>query len=363
MATATFEAREDSGSANNPSINLTSSVYSITFSTDLNDDGNETNDGGDLLLDKNGGAIDDDTVVYINGEPYSFSVDLTGTLPTTKNNGAQQVPDDLEGKQVTVIIVHGFDSNGDGIADGDLRLMFLNDGSGTGRMASFGNGAIDIQNVNTNPPPIPICFLRGTLIATPKGEVPVETLKAGDEVLTASGATATVRFAAARELTLMDLLLNPDMRPVCIPQGAMGEGLPRADLWVSPQHRVLVRGWEPEMLFGQDEVLVAAKHLKFAPTLRRPARPETVEYFHLMLDRHDIVLSNGIETESLFPGDTAIASLTEDARAEMARVFPEYAGDWTLYGPTARRTLSAREAEALWTKMAPLGAGEVKAVA
>ncbi|MDW4550231.1 Hint domain-containing protein [Defluviimonas sp. D31] len=356
VTSATFWARADSITANNSTLNpIKSSGGSGAFpATQIYFESGTlgTNTTGDLNLENGSGGFDPDTTVWIGGVEYRFQYDLTGTLP---NNS--QVPAALAGKEVIQITVLDYPSSG-----GKTELFFVTDGSGTQTlMNQIGNGAIPLQSVTTTPNPV--CFLRGTLIATPKGEVPVETLKAGDEVLTTSGATATVRFAAARELTLMDLLLNPDMRPVCIPQGAMGEGLPRADLWVSPQHRVLVRGWEPEMLFGQDEVLVAAKHLKFAPTLRRPARPETVEYFHLMLDRHDIVLSNGIETESLFPGDTAIASLTEDARAEMARVFPEYAGDWTLYGPTARRTLSAREAEALWTKMAPLGAGEVKAVA
>ncbi|MCU9848506.1 Hint domain-containing protein [Defluviimonas sp. WL0024] len=356
MATSdTYWARGDSATAANASINIRNlgqqpAVQLYFESGTLGDDTT-----GDLVLDDTApGVVDPDTTVWINGTEYNFIYELSGTW----RNNSGTVPDQFEGDPVYVITVIGAGPGGS-----NLRLWFMPDATVTkAEIEAFGNGAESIDNFSTNPPP-PVCFLRGTLISAPKGEVPVEELRAGDEVLTASGATATVRFAAARELTLMELLLNPDMRPVCIPQGAMGEGLPRADLWVSPQHRVLVRGWEPEMLFGQDEVLVAAKHLKFAPTLRRPARPETVEYFHLMLDSHDIVLSNGIETESLFPGDTAIASLTEDGRAEMARVFPDYAGDWTLYGPTARRTLTAREAEALWTKMAPLGAGEVKAVA
>ncbi|MCW3780510.1 Hint domain-containing protein [Defluviimonas salinarum] len=356
VTSATFWARSDSITANNATLNpIKSSGGAGAFpATEIYFESGTigTNTTGDLTLENGSGGFDPDTTVWIGGVEYQFQYDLTGTLPSNS-----QVPAALVGKEVSVITVLNYPTSGV-----NTELFFVTDGSGTQTlMNDIGNGAIPLTGVTTTPNPV--CFLRGTLIATPKGEVPVEALKAGDEVLTASGATATVRFAAARELTLMELLLNPDMRPVCIPQGAMGEGLPRADLWVSPQHRVLVRGWEPEMLFGQDEVLVAAKHLKFAPTLRRPARPETVEYFHLMLDSHDIVLSNGIETESLFPGDTAIASLTEDGRAEMARVFPDYAGDWTLYGPTARRTLTAREAEALWTKMAPLGAGEVKAVA
>ncbi|MCV2864148.1 Hint domain-containing protein [Defluviimonas sp. WL0075] len=301
---------------------------------------------------------DPDTTVWVDTdgdgiyEEYQFIYELSGVLPTGNN----KVPDAYEGDQVIVITVIGAGPGGT-----DIRLFFLPDGTVDQTIIdSFGQGAVPLTTFTTDPPP-PVCFLRGMLIATPSGEVPVETLDAGDEVLTAFGAVAKVRFVASRELSDAELFFRPEMRPVCIPTGAMGEGLPKADLWVSPQHRVLVRGWEAEMLFGEPEVLLAAKHLKIAAP--RPAMPETVEYFHLMLDQHDIVLSNGIETESLFPGDTAIASLTEEARAGMERAFPEFAGDWAFYGPTARRALTAKEAEALWAKMAPLGAEAVRDVA
>ncbi|MEZ5759606.1 MAG: Hint domain-containing protein [Paracoccaceae bacterium] len=347
-----FWARGDGLNAGNANLNIDPKTQQptteITFVEQTIGGGS-----GDLILEQNGGSPDPDTVVQIGGTNYEFTVDLTGTLPT----GDQKIPDAYEGKEVMIIVVHDYPTTGE-----TQRLFFVLDGSvDQAGMDDFGQGAVTLLNVDTTPPPTPVCFLRGTLIATPRGEVPVESLEAGDEILTVSGAIATVRFVARRELSEAELLFRPNLRPVCIPAGVMGAGLPVADLWLSPQHRVLVQGWEPEMLFGEAEVLVPAKHLKIAGSA--PARPETVEYFHLMLDRHDIVMSNGVATESLFPGDNAIASLTDEARIEMERAFPEFAGDWLSYGPTARRTLTAKEAGALWSKMGPLGAKAEKAVA
>jgi hypothetical protein len=355
MATSDFFwTRADSVTANNATLNpIKASGGAGSFpATQIYFESGTlgSNTTGDLTLETNGGAVDPDTTVWINGVEYQFVYDLTGTLPNKS-----QVPAALVGKEVAQITVIDYPSAGT-----NTELFFVTDGSGTeALMNQIGNGAIPLTGVTTDPNPV--CFLRGTMIATPSDEVAVETLKAGDEVLTASGDVARVRFVAARVMSEAELLFRANTRPVCIPAGVMGAGLPTADLWVSPQHRVLVQGWEAEMLFGESEVLVPAKHLKIAAAA--PAQPETVEYIHLMLDRHDIVLSNGIATESLFPGDTAIASLTDEASAEMERAFPEFAGDWAFYGPTARRSLTGREAEALWSRMAPLGAAGVRAVA
>ncbi|MCV2867893.1 Hint domain-containing protein [Defluviimonas sp. WL0002] len=355
-----FWVRADSVTANNATLNpiKTSGSGGVPVTQIYFESGTlGSNTTGDLQLDYiDGATADPDTTVWIDGVEYNFIYVLSGTLPDNSQTNGQQTQTGLVGKEVTLIEVIGLPSGN----SNNTQFFFVNDGTATqAQMEAFGTGAIPLTSTTTTPPPV--CFLRGTLIATPSGEVPVESLKEGDEVLTASGSVATVRFAASRVLSDSELRFRPEMRPVCIPAGAMGDGLPKSDLWVSPQHRVLVRGWEAEMLFGEPEVLVAAKHVKVAAP--HVPQPEAVEYFHLMLDRHDIVLSNGAETESLFPGDTAIASLTDEARADMERAFPEFAGDWTFYGPTARRTLTAKEAEALWTKMAPLGAQAAKAVA
>lgn len=355
MATSpTFWARADSITANNSTLNPIGDQFFPATEIYFESGTLGSNTTGDLIIDVNGTTPDPDTTVWVNGVEYQFFFVVSGTLP----NNSQVSGSGLAGQQVTLIEIIGLPSGN----NANTQLFFTPNGFATeAQMNAIGDGAIPLGSTTTTPPPI--CFQRGTLIATPKGQVAVEDLRAGDQVLTASGAVATVRFIASRPVAAAEILFRPEMRPVCIPEGTLGHGLPEADLWVSPQHRVLIRGWEAETLFGEAEVLVPAKHLRFARGVAQPLLPEEVEYFHLMLDRHDIVLSNGAETESLYPGDSALVSLTDDARRLMEQSFPEFAGDWSFYGPTARRTLTGREAAALWTRMAPLGSEKARTAA
>lgn len=111
--------------------------------------------------------------------------------------------------------------------------------------------------------------------------------------------------------------------PVKIAQGALGQGLPTAPLRVSPQHRMLIRSVIAERMFGSEEVLVAAKKLTALPGITVEQTCRSISYFHLILDRHEILFANNAPTESLFLGPEAIASLEPGARAELAALFPE----------------------------------------
>lgn len=155
----------------------------------------------------------------------------------------------------------------------------------------------------------PPCFTPGTLIATPDGARPVETLEAGDLVLTRDNGPRPIVWTGRRTITG-----DAAFAPVRIAAGTLGN---RRDLLVSPQHRMLVRGWRAELHAGLDEVLVAAAHLVNAVTITREPMPE-VTYLHLMLDRHEILFAEGAETESMDPaGDLARRD------GEIARLFPE----------------------------------------
>lgn len=166
------------------------------------------------------------------------------------------------------------------------------------------------------------CFCRGTLIGTDRGEIPVEQLAVGDLVMTRDHGLQPIRWIGGRALDAVDLALAPKLHPIRIRAGALGHGLPRADLMVSPQHRVLVRSAIAQRMFGAPEVLVAAKQLLAIEGIEQVA-VEAVEYFHILFDRHEIVLSNGAETESLYTGPEALKSLGEAAREEILTLFPE----------------------------------------
>jgi hypothetical protein len=175
----------------------------------------------------------------------------------------------------------------------------------------------------------PTCYTPGALILTPGGERPVETLRAGDLVLTRDRGAQRVIWAGAETVAGTDAFA-----PILIRAGAMGN---RRDLLVSPQHRMLVRGWRAELYAGLAEVLVAAIHLVNGRTVARAPRA-AVTYVHFMLERHEIVFAEGAETESLDPsGEAAVAN-----REILRRVAAGSAG-----GGRARPAVRAWEGRAL----------------
>jgi hypothetical protein len=112
---------------------------------------------------------------------------------------------------------------------------------------------------------------------------------------------------------------------------------------VSPEHRMLMTGWLAELNFGEDEVLVAAKHLVGMPGITRQEQAE-ITYLHLLFDRHEIVFAEGAPSESLHPSSWLITG-DSALRAEIVAVFPELMD--RLAGPplpAARRVVSRREA-------------------
>jgi hypothetical protein len=160
------------------------------------------------------------------------------------------------------------------------------------------------------------CFVQGTLIATPKGEKPIEYLKPGDLVLTRDNGVQDIRWIGSRHLGWQTLGANPHLKPVVIRWGALDWGAPAHDLFVSPNHRILVRDE------NGDEVLAAAKQLVGNDGIEE-VDAMGVTYFHLMFERHEVILSDGMWTESFQPSDYALGTVGNAARAEILALFPE----------------------------------------
>ena len=91
--------------------------------------------------------------------------------------------------------------------------------------------------------------------------MPVERLEIGDLIDTKDHGPREICWIGSRTLTKSELVATPKICPVRIKAGALGRGVPQRDLVVSPQHRILVRSAIAERMFGNPEVLVAAKHL------------------------------------------------------------------------------------------------------
>jgi Hint domain len=197
-----------------------------------------------------------------------------------------------------------------------------------------------------------ICVVRGTRIETRKGPVRVEDLVTGDIVCTLDGPARPVRWIGSRRVSRRAQQVNPSLRPVRISAGALGDGVPRHDLRVSPQHRVMLQDWRAQLMFGEAQVLVPAKSLINDGTIRiEPARQD-VEYFHILFDCHEIMFTEGAPTESFHPGKYALRELDCATRSELLTLFPELLTT-SGYGAAARPSLRRWEAKMLAGQRVP----------
>lgn len=198
------------------------------------------------------------------------------------------------------------------------------------------DGVTDVAFVTLDTIP---CFVAGTLILTPEGERRIETLSEGDLVMTHDGGPQPIRWIGARTVRAKGALA-----PIRIEAGALGD---HRHLLVSPQHRVLIRDTLSELLFGEAEVLVSAKHLVNDHTIRA-MEGGFVTYVHMLFDRHEVVFSEGLATESFLPGPQTTECFEAEILEEICAIFPELDPETGQgYSLAARRTLKAHEARVL----------------
>lgn len=191
-------------------------------------------------------------------------------------------------------------SNGDKITLTGASAATLSNGTLTftypGLLGLPTTAAFDLQGIpagssitfdNNTDTVVFACFLRGTRIATPYGEVAVEDLRAGDIVLTLNKGRVPIRWIGRRVLDPLMIDRPRDAWPIRIRRGALSENVPHRDLLVSPDHCMLV-----------EDVLVPAKLLVNGTTIVQEERHEPFEYFHIELESHDILLAEGMLSES-----------------------------------------------------------------
>ncbi|WP_121633018.1 Hint domain-containing protein [Tropicibacter alexandrii] len=192
-----------------------------------------------------------------------------------------------------------------------------------------------------------ICFTPGTQILTPGGAVRIEDLREGDMVQTKDNGAQEIRWIGSRRMTGARLFALPKLRPIRIRAGAFGIGEPDEELLVSPEHRMLVKGVVARTLFNTPEVLVAARDLVNGSSVIRDTQVKEVTYVHMLLERHEVLFANGVETESFHPANTAMSTITDEDRARLLGQLPHLAENPHSYGAYARRNLSHSEAAIL----------------
>jgi hypothetical protein len=137
------------------------------------------------------------------------------------------------------------------------------------------------------------CYCPGTLVLTDRGEVRVEALGIGNTVMTGSGALRRIKWIGRRSYGGRFVLGRKDILPICIKAGALDENVPRRDLWISPHHAMYLDG-----------VLIEAKDLINGVSIIQAERVEKVEYFHIELETHDVIIAEGALSETFLDDDS-----------------------------------------------------------
>jgi len=265
-----------------------------------------------------------------NVDVLGNDVSSTGSILTvTHINGVAVVA----GQQVTLPTGQMVTLNADGtftiLGDGQTETVTFN----YTIRDTLGNTDTAYVTVSQVP-----CFVAGTMILTPDGDVAVESLRPGDLVVTHDEGPQPLRWIGRRVVEAVG-----DFAPICIEADTFGC---HDRLMVSPLHRILIRDSLAELLFGEAEVLVAARDLVNDDTVRQ-IEGSFVEYVHLLFNRHQVVCSAGLLTESFLPGPQIAASFEQDMVAEITAIFPEISRDGAKYPEAARRTLRRHEAQVL----------------
>lgn len=131
------------------------------------------------------------------------------------------------------------------------------------------------------------CYAAGTRIATPGGDVAVEALEIGDLVRTLHAGDQPVKWIGRRSYDGRLIRGNKAALPICIKAGAIADGVPVRDLWVSPGHAILI-----------DDMLIHASRLINGVSVLQAQVVDTVTYYHIELDTHEIVIAENCPAET-----------------------------------------------------------------
>ncbi|WP_375186109.1 Hint domain-containing protein [Pseudooceanicola sp.] len=177
------------------------------------------------------------------------------------------------------------------------------------------------------------CFTNDARILTPTGMTSIRKLAVGDMVMTRDHGPQPIRWIGETKIRKKDLLEKPNLQPYRIKADCFGPGMPFRDLTLSPQHRVLTGGKIVREMFGQDEMLIAVKHLEKVKKVQKPKVKGNVIYRHILFDRHEVIYANGLPTESMLIGQEARRKLPRALVAEIEALMPQIALSPAAYPP------------------------------
>lgn len=161
-------------------------------------------------------------------------------------------------------------------------------------------------------------------ISTPNGEVCVTELRVGSRVITRDHGVQTVHWVGRRDVSVAEVDRAPHLAPVKISAGALRQGLPERDMYISPYTRVLVKRDDTALYFEDDTLLVPARNLVGLAGIDH-AENAAATYAHITFEQHEVVRANGVWIERFQPVGPHVYGIGEAQRAEMFALFPELA--------------------------------------
>ena len=261
-------------------------VQSITLGT-LTLDGNTVTVDASATTSASGKSQADIQLVAVDENGNTF---IISTIPFQQNSGNTSTP----------IVFDNVNVGNPPLPPGTytFRIDVVNNVNGQ-----------DIVPGPTFPNSVEVCFVAGTLIATPSGQVAVETLRPGDLVLTADGRAVPVRFVGKQ--TVATLFARPERaNPIRIAAGALAENVPARDLLVSPNHGIVVDG-----------VLAFASALVNGTTIAQVDAPaERFAYYSIETAGHEVILAEGCPAETFVDH---VPRARWDNHADYVALYPE----------------------------------------
>ena len=205
---------------------------------------------------------------------------------------------DLTGGGSIVLNALGFSGNATPTIDLATDILTVTEGAVSSSLQLSGDYSGYTFAAGDNPPFGTVitdtpCYCPGTLILTDRGEIAAEALAIGDRVVTVSGQAEPIRWIGRRSYAGRFLAANRNALPVLIRAGALGAGLPRRDLRVSPLHAMFIDG-----------ALAPAGELVNGTTITQDVACQHVDYIHVELARHDVIFAEGAPSETFLDVDS-----------------------------------------------------------
>jgi hypothetical protein len=221
---------------------------------------------------------------YINFGTLAFAPSAQWLFETNSANTPGVIDGFVQGDTIDIT---GFTATSISTLTGNKGVVLTNSG-GIHETLSFGGSIsnFEYQTGTFGTDLTTICFCTGTQIATPNGEVPVQTLKAGDTVLTAHNGPRAVSWVGTGKV-LATSGKRGAATPVIVRKGALADNLPHRDLHVTKAHSLYI-----------DDVLIPVEFLVNHKTILWDDRAQEVEIYHIELESHDLLIANGVPAES-----------------------------------------------------------------